>query len=156
MKYYDTRALAITDESSISIGDYIETIGSVSINDGLGGEYVVGNTLTDTTGGWQISTGKYANRMVKNSKIYNAELIGTPTTPTPTSGATGGQVANLDFVNAMLGGNATPAKNLSPNGYVKMANGLIIQWGKVDSIPGGSAAINFPIAFPTACLEVLS
>ena len=143
MKYYATRALAITDEASISIGDYIETIGSVSINDGLGGEYVVGNTLADTTGGWKISTGKYANRMVKNSKIYNAELTGEPTSTTPTTGDNSNKIATTAFVNAMLGVNAVPTQNLSPNGYVKMANGLIIQWGAVEI----NGTYKFPVAF---------
>ena len=47
----------------------------------------------------------------------------------------------------MLGGNKVPAKNFSENGYVKMANGLILQWGTIPA--GGSLAL--PIAFPTLC-----
>ena len=37
------------------------------------------DTLTDTTGGWLIATGKYANRRIKNSKSYNSELTGNTT-----------------------------------------------------------------------------
>lgn len=38
------------------------------------------------------------------------------------------------------------------NGYCKLPNGLIIQWFNAT---GGSGTYNFPIAFPTACLEVI-
>ncbi len=44
------------------------------------------------------------------------------------------------------------SNSLSGSGYQKFPNGLIIQWYQVDSVGGGgSAVINFPLAFPTAC-----
>ena len=49
------------------------------------------------------------------------------------------------------------ARSLTTNGYVKLSNGLVIQWGKTASIgTGGSAAVTFPIAFPTNCAVVVS
>ena len=46
--------------------------------------------------------------------------------------------------------------NLSDNGYQKLPNGLIIQWG---GIARGSStnviAVNFPITFPNSCLGVV-
>nr|DAT76803.1 MAG TPA: Baseplate wedge protein [Caudoviricetes sp.] len=46
------------------------------------------------------------------------------------------------------------------NGYTKLPNGLIIQWGKVGKYPPNAtkikAALNFPIAFPNMCLTVAS
>lgn len=39
---------------------------------------------------------------------------------------------------------------LAGNGYVRLACGLIFQWGTVTSGASGAAIINFPIAFPNA------
>jgi hypothetical protein len=44
------------------------------------------------------------------------------------------------------------AKSLGSNGYQKLPGGLIIQWGSNSS---SSASVTFPIAFPTACLQVI-
>jgi hypothetical protein len=44
------------------------------------------------------------------------------------------------------------AKSLTANGYQKIPGGLIIQWGSNSS---SSASVTFPIAFPTACLQVI-
>lgn len=45
--------------------------------------------------------------------------------------------------------------SLSGNGYQKMPNGIIIQWGITGSVAtGGSTTVTFPIAFPTSCLNV--
>lgn len=41
-------------------------------------------------------------------------------------------------------------RSLQQNGYYKMANGLIIQWGKVPC--DGIQVVTFPIAFPNICL----
>ncbi len=49
------------------------------------------------------------------------------------------------------------AHSFTSNGYQKLSNGLIIQWGKVtptsSSLVSGKS-VSFPIAFPTACLNV--
>jgi hypothetical protein len=45
------------------------------------------------------------------------------------------------------------ASSISTNGYVKLSNGLIIQWGR-SATGSDSTAVTFPIAFPTACLNV--
>ena len=43
------------------------------------------------------------------------------------------------------------ASNLEPNGWIKFANGLIVQWGAVAISWGTSLNISFPIAFSSAC-----
>lgn len=45
--------------------------------------------------------------------------------------------------------------SMSQNGYQKLPSGLIIQWGRT---PGGNGiyTYSFPIAFPNACLTILS
>jgi hypothetical protein len=45
----------------------------------------------------------------------------------------------------------------SSSGYVTLAGGIILQWGKTASISiGGNATVTFPIAFPNACWSVIS
>lgn len=91
------------------------------------------------------------------NNFVSPAFTGTPTAPTAAIGTDTTQLATCVFVNNMVGGKGAPAISKAANGYVKMANGLIIQWGKLDSVNGkSSAGITFPIAFPTACLEVIS
>jgi len=45
--------------------------------------------------------------------------------------------------------------SLSGNGYQKLPNGLIIQWGSATT-SGGGASVSFPIAFPTQCYAVIA
>lgn len=46
---------------------------------------------------------------------------------------------------------------LSPNGYQKLPNGLIIQWFTGGAIAiAGTLAVTFPIAFPNSCFAVIS
>ena len=43
------------------------------------------------------------------------------------------------------------------NGYIKLPDGLIIQWGRGASVSGETTAeTTFPIAFPAACLRVIA
>lgn len=39
------------------------------------------------------------------------------------------------------------------NGYTKVTNGIIIQWGRYTQT-GSSAAYSFPLVFPSACLAI--
>lgn len=46
--------------------------------------------------------------------------------------------------------------SLGTSGYQKLPSGLYIQWGSTGSIASASsAAVSFPIAFPTACFQVI-
>ena len=59
------------------------------------------------------------------------------------------KVLNLGTLKGLLGQGAIVASKLDGiNGYVKFANGFIIQWGVSNADPGaGGAMFNFPIAF---------
>ena len=51
--------------------------------------------------------------------------------------------------------NAFPAQK-TDNGYLKLPNGLIIQWVRINKTIGAfSGNYNFPLAFPNACFGVL-
>ena len=60
-------------------------------------------------------------------------------------------VTTLKDIKNLLGQGAIVASKLDGNnGYVKFANGFIIQWGTTQSDPGaGGATFNFPISFKT-------
>ena len=59
------------------------------------------------------------------------------------------KVLNLSTLKSLLGQGAIVASKLDgQNGYVKFANGFIIQWGVTDTDPGaGGATYTFPIPF---------
>lgn len=103
-----------------------------------------------------------ANKMLISGKEVaytdSPVFINIPTTPTAAAGATGQQLANLDFVNAMLGGNTVPAKSLGTSGYEKMANGKIMQWGVATTatVDGSYVDLTFPIAFPNNIFSMVS
>lgn len=46
------------------------------------------------------------------------------------------------------------ANSLGPGGYQKLPSGLIVQWGS-GAISATNVNITFPLAFPTACYDVL-
>ncbi|SAL03103.1 hypothetical protein AWB77_06707 [Caballeronia fortuita] len=50
--------------------------------------------------------------------------------------------------------NAGPTVSLSNSGYQKLPSGLIIQWAQAACAAGATTTTAFPIAFPTACLNV--
>jgi hypothetical protein len=54
------------------------------------------------------------------------------------------QIPVIDFTNSK-----------TTNGYQKLPNGLILQWGKYNSnVSESDYSITFPIVFPTACLNI--
>ena len=64
------------------------------------------------------------------------------------------KVLNLGTLKSLLGQGGIIASKLNgPNGFVKYANGFIIQWGKYENIPTGTQ-INFPISFTTSNVQV--
>ena len=144
---YNMVALMQAD-TSLTTGDVVETLGYTTVNDGLGRKYIITDTDVDSLG--IMVNGKYASKFKETATI---NLTKDSTAPTATVGTDTNQIATTAFVNAMLGGATTPAKYFSSNGYVKMANGLIIQWGRGET--GESLSVTFPIVFPSACLNVV-
>lgn len=72
--------------------------------------------------------------------------------PTVTAVAAGYVAKSGD---TMTGDLNLPGISKTANGYTKLPNGMILQWGASASIGGDtSVSVTFPIAFPTACLNV--
>ena len=74
-----------------------------------------------------------------------------------------------DEVNTMIAGKANEvhthtfsqitdiSKSIATNGYIKLGSGFILQWGTMTNASTWSAVatVNFPTAFPHACLTVV-
>jgi hypothetical protein len=79
----------------------------------------------------------------------------SPVVPTPALSDDSTKVATTAFVKDLVGGSTAVAKSLNTNGYVRFANGLIMQWGYRDTT-SNPHTITFPLAFPNACLNVVT
>lgn len=103
--------------------------------------------------------GIYATSTYLNLKapLESPVFTGTPTAPTATTGTNTTQLATTAYANAIAGGTTVPSVSKATNGYMKMANGVIIQWGGyVGNGAAASYAQTFPIAFPNALFKVIT
>lgn len=104
--------------------------------------------------------------------ITSPALTGTPTVPTASKGTSTDQIASTAFVAqavAALNGldsidglakaiegkiekQGIVASSLETNGWVKFANGLIVQWGT--SVTAKIGTVTFPVSYPQQCFGV--
>lgn len=98
-----------------------------------------------------------ANNFVANTAYVDTYYVransgaftGNPTCPTQSPGNNSSFIANTAFVQAAIAG--AGSVSLTNPGYVVFATGFVVQWG-VSSFSSSGSAVNFPIAFPNACL----
>lgn len=81
-----------------------------------------------------IDLSDYALKADLNAKapLASPALTGTPTAPTAASSDNSTRIATTAFVKALVGAannGGIVSANLAQNGYVKFANGFILQWG---------------------------
>ncbi len=82
-----------------------------------------------------------------------AHLAGTPTAPTAPAGTNTDQIATTAFVRNSF------TQNLGVNGWTRLPNGLIIQWGKIfhpNRPHGDIRAVSFNINFPGNCFFIIA
>ena len=93
------------------------------------------------------------------AKLASPAFTGTPSLPTGTTAVTqtagdnSTKISTTAFVKAqgyLTSALQDTAHSFAANGYQKLSNGLIIQWGQTTS---GTSNATFPIAFPNACLQ---
>ena len=90
---------------------------------------------------------------------FTIDTGGTIYHGTPPVGATGSESVNAAWVRAqgyLVGGSFQQSH--ATNGYVKLPNGTIFQWGQgtPPSVAHQDWSVSFPIAFPNACLSVVN
>lgn len=84
------------------------------------------------------------------AKLANPAFTGTPTAPTASKTTNNTQLATTAFVHALAGAvnnGGIIAASLNTNGYVKFANGLILQWGVCNVANRTDVTISFNISF---------
>lgn len=73
-------------------------------------------------------------------------------------GWNGSQTYGVRVDTARYAENGVTASSNATNGYVKLGNGLIIQWGTYGtygpSVSSTATTVNFPISFPNSCFNV--
>jgi len=138
--------------TAADVGKFVQTSGTVTL------------TLPDAT---TVATGSTIT-------VYTGSTAGYVTTVTCPNGAMGGSGSNgtatvtiqagvmNEFVAAGSGATATAwivlgaggAMALTSPGYQRLPSGLIIQWAQSACANATTTTTVFPLAFPTACLNV--
>jgi hypothetical protein len=106
--------------------DTIEGATSVA----LSGQWASVTLVSDGVGSWVVLRGRFAT-LAETDAGTLADVAVTP--------------AALQISSRLF----------AANGYQRLPGGLILQWGSATTAAGGSLAVTFPIAFPTACRAVL-
>lgn len=103
-----------------------------------------------TSGTLPIARGGTGATTVANAvkALLGTSALGSSTKPIYYDGAA------LKACADSIGGGGIVAANLNTNGYVKFANGLILQWGHWSGGLETSTTITFPVAFSSACYSI--
>lgn len=91
------------------------------------------------------------------AETYNQTEINSKTTVATTSQAQS-QVSNTVLITPLRLDESGKGANqsLTPNGFQRIAGGLILQWGQSPNIADDTEiTVNFPIPFPNQCLNVV-
>jgi hypothetical protein len=93
------------------------------------------------------------------ANLSSPDLIGTPTAPTPTAGDNSTKISTTAFVKQqgyLTSALQDTAHSFSGNGYQRLSNGWIIQWGSFAQYGNndGNTKQYFPIAFPNAVFSL--
>lgn len=104
----------------------------------------------------RITTGNQQLLDCSANKIY----VGNPNTPLQVESSENPKVKVGSNVHTMFHtGNTGFSQNTGANGYVKMPNGIIIQWGAISITPVANTVttgkVTFPIAYPNSCRSVV-
>lgn len=92
---------------------------------------------------------KVADAQRTYAPLNSPRLTGTPVAPTPNDISEDTSIATTEWVKRVINisGGGIVAANLNQNGYVKFANGLILQWGTYDFKANSYLTHRYPIPF---------
>jgi len=112
------------------------------------------NTNSDLTLGLPASTG---------TLVTTGDTGTVSTTMLADNAVTTAKITDVNVTTAKIADSAVSSikllstdwtRSISANGYQKLPGGLIVQWGSNSAGGNGPASVSFPIAFPTACVNV--
>lgn len=123
-------------------------VGSISGNSATATKLATARTING------VSFDGSANITVSdNTKapLNSPALTGVPTAPTAAVATNNTQIATTAFVKSVVASSGSFTQSFAANGWTKLPNGLIIQWGYSQA----KTSILFPISFPNNCLAVV-
>lgn len=124
--------ITVADDSTVRNSVTIKGTGATTVTSDANGVVTVNSTNTTYSTGTASASGI--------TKLYTG--VGDNTDGSMTQKA----------IKAIVGtGGGIIAASLAANGYIKFANGLILQWGVISSSTETWKAVTFPIAFPNNC-----
>ena len=113
--------------------------------------------VTAALSGIDLSNYALKSDLDTKANVNSPAFTGSPTSTTPASSDNSTRIATTAFVKALVGAannGGIVSANLAQNGYVKFANGFILQWGYYDKADN-AASWTFPISFPNRCWTVV-
>jgi hypothetical protein len=148
VEYTATNGTSVVFSSGLETSDEVSIV-TFSVIDLTNIDYSnVNNTpslaTVATSGSYSDLSGTPSLATVATSGSYS-DLSGTPTIPTNNNQLTNG----AGYLTKIADSNG------STSGYIKLSNGLIIQWGRVTST-GTPSARSFPTTFPSNCTSVVA
>lgn len=97
------------------------------------------------------NTGDYTARLIEAAKGFLSLNQDPPSTDSSQ------KIATTNWVNSKITAISSSSGNFVTNGWAKLSNGLMLQWGQVvtsDLSYQQSKIVPFPTAFPTACFAM--
>lgn len=143
-------AVALGGTGVTSLSALLSALGAAPLNapSFTGGVTVAGGTATDTLAASGAATLSSTLAVGGAATLSNtlavsgaASLNGGGTSITPSINDQSTKIATTAFVN--------PGFSLGTPGYIKLATGVIIQWGRVTTSTSGNT-VTFPVSFPSA------
>lgn len=97
------------------------------------------------------NTGDYTARLIESVKGFLS------INQDPPSSDNTQKIATTKWVNSKISAVSSISGNFNTNGWIKFANGLMIQWGQVSTDDVGyqqTKTVTFPTAFPSTCFSM--
>lgn len=156
--------IANTDTSNSNYGIGITSTGGDLNLTATASGYGHGNgkiTLSSGLGGVEFVTsgvGKFVFNSSSSIKLPVGTTAQRPATPVAGDLRYNSQLSLPEFFNGTSWENGQEVDSVqkTQNGYLKLVNGLIFQWGYIQVVVGtyGANQATFPIPFPNACLNI--
>jgi len=143
--------------SSATVNGSITALGAISANGNLSANVIISNRQDATSEGGEIQL----TRASDNVTMYGVDVAGSGSTPnfriynapSATELFKITSAGNVEVVsnNLILG-----TRSIAANGYSRLPNGLLMQWGTTATInQDSSGTTTFPIAFTTIyCIQI--
>ena len=131
---------SISNVANVYVGQSSAPHGGVIAAKAATGNIIAGEI---TTGGPATTFISVSSASATDYDHFGAYRIGSPT-----------RVFGVNYEGRVAAGfyDTTTGSSIAANGYTRLVNGLILQWGSATVTNNGSTVLNFPIIFPNSVL----